>query len=311
MSGDIFSKDHKAKGKSLKSRKRCEGFKKYCLVLAARDLDIFDELESPKSIEELSAALKVDKSIVSLCCENLEGLKLIKKVNGRVVNTKLAGKLFSDDCSLNKIEKLVSYRDFVTNRMDHSIFEHSPPEKYVDPLDGEPFEHMIATINIISIFPEFKNARNMLQLGLWQDIYSFAFLTINKDLKCYRTVNDRNEHDYLVGASKLWERIRYSDDPFNRTYDLIFSSNFPERTEEHISKIHSILKREELFIDAQLDRYTIINESGSSFNGSTYLSASYSEPDLANYLEKLDKTGFDILEVLGSSSCNIVVARKK
>jgi hypothetical protein len=92
LNEDIFSEEPRIDVKPLYDilHNCAESFKKYCILLAAVEIGIFDQLAAPQTISSLSRALGADFNLTGNICKSLEMLGFITKDNGFYKNAEIS-----------------------------------------------------------------------------------------------------------------------------------------------------------------------------------------------------------------------------
>lgn len=236
-----------------------EGFKKFCLLNSAIDLGIFDQLDCPKTVNELSIELKIESSLTLQVLECLEKLGLVRQEADFYQNTSISQTYLTSTSPLaqrNVVKNLfnslkvwerlseilkqgpilASEDKFFANNLIHSLAEEA--------LCGE----LQRTVKGIQDLPEFKNAKTLLDLGGGHGLYATAFTKANPGL-----VADVYDFPNVVEDTKKYldkhcaDRVgiisgNYFIDNIEKKYDIIFFAYNPGgKKPELIPKIYESL----------------------------------------------------------------------
>ena len=317
------------------------GFRKIKVLATAIEIGIFDELKTPKTINELSRRLNCDKKLLFILCEVLRDLGLVEESSSDLYkNTEIASEFLTRDSAYTQIPFLelriknlslwlelseivrngpvrVEAEKFFTDRVLDSLAQNS--------LLGE----IQKTVEIVSAYPEFKKAKKLLDLGGGHGLYSIAFTAVNKDLYAYvfdlpHVVHKTGEYIKKFGA----ERVgiipgNFFIDELGEGYDIVFSSYDPGgKKAELIEKIHSSLNTGGLYINKQYfpgsvqRKFSLLDLEWNlwTFKGTEKGERAYTFKDdlnLAEYLEKLEESGFEILDIFRMSGEDKIIVAKK
>ncbi len=322
-----------------------DGIRTYYILLTAIKLGIFDVLQTPRNAKTLSKELGCDEKLLSLFCESLCELGILTKINDAYANSEMSRMYLTINshlsqqipvinterivnlwCNLHEILKKgatkFSREEFFSNYAIHSMAQTS--------LLGELQE----TVEFISNFPEFKNAKKLLDLGGGHGFYAIAFTAINENLKAYvfdlPNVIDRTK-EYIKKYNATRVEVISGDffvDELGKDYDIIFSSYNPGGKKlELIPKIHSSLKEGGLYINKQFfpdvtDSNALLNLEWNLwvFDGvkkvekGNKIYSFKNDVNLDEYIESLESAGFEILEVVDVKSnvkgSKIIVTKK-
>ncbi|WP_157862817.1 methyltransferase [Desulfofarcimen acetoxidans] len=244
-----------------------EGFKKYCILLTAVEIGIFDRLVVPQTIRDISHELKTDLNIISNVCEALKIMGLVFERSGLYENTEISNLFLRTDSPLaqhNVLKNLqsglrlwenlpkilkegpitLSEEKFFANNLIHSLADEA--------LCGE----LQRTVSIIAELPEFKKAKRLLDLGGGHGLYAIAFTKINPDLVAHvydfpGVIDDTRKYieKYEAERVKVISGNFFADD-IGEEYDVIFfSSNPGGKNPRIVPRIYESLKKNGLFIN--------------------------------------------------------------
>jgi predicted O-methyltransferase YrrM len=243
---DIFSKEPYLDVKPLYDilHNCAESFKKYCVILTAMDIGIFDRLGTPQTISELSQELGTGYNLTRKICESLKMLGLIIEDNGFYKNAEISNIYLRTDSpmvqnnvlknlqnGLKMWEKLadvlkngsikISEEKFFSDNLIHSLAEEA--------LCGE----LQRTVSIIAELPEFLKAKKLLDLGGGHGLYAIAFTELNPELQAYvydfpDVIEDTRKYIEKYNADRV-EVIsgNFFTDDINKEYDVVFFASNP------------------------------------------------------------------------------------
>ncbi len=313
-----------------------DGFRKIQLLRAAIELELFDLLKTPKTLEELNPK---NERLMKVVLECLVTMGLVERKDGRYQLSEISKtfltsssiysqlrhlhKLFLDLEMWTRLSEVlkegpirVDREKFFSEFVVHSMAQHA--------LLGE----LQRTVKIVAEYDEFKKARRLLDLGGGHALYSIAFTKLNSNLTAIvfdlpEVVKKAREYVKKYGA----ERVEFLAgdffvDEIGKGYDIIFSSYNPSgKSVWMIDKIWRALNPGGLYIDKQYfksgdDKIDLHDLEWNLwvFGDVEKAEKKYTftkDVDLENYQEKLAKRGFEILDVWDFGEANMIVARKK
>ncbi|PWR71340.1 hypothetical protein DK846_10770 [Methanospirillum lacunae] len=239
-------------------------------LLAALELKLFDYLDTPVSITELSKVIPRHEMLPPLL-RILVDCDFICENNGLYQNTQLATTYFSSGSPyyqgayLEKIKKKISelwvhLPDVIKNGpviYDKKEFfcDMCLPPMAENAMTGR----LQQVIRSIVALPEFLSARLMLDLGGGHGLYSIALASLKQDLTCI--VFDLPEVtdtacDYII-AHDMDEQVKvcpgnFFTDEIGAGYNLILSSSNPSgKNTSMIPKIYDALAPGGIFVNIQ------------------------------------------------------------
>ena len=243
-----------------------EGFKNFCLLNSSIDLGIFDQLDCPKTVDELSVELKVEPSLTLQVLECLEKLGLVRQEADFYQNTPISQTYLTNSSPLaqhNVIENLFNSLK-VWERLSE-ILKHGPILASEDKFFANNLIHSLAeealcgelqrTVKTVQELSEFKNAKTLLDLGGGHGLYATAFTKANPGL-----VADVYDFPNVVKDTKKYldkhcaDRVgiipgNYFTDQIEKKYDIIFFAYNPGgKKPELVPKIYESLNEGGIFI---------------------------------------------------------------
>lgn len=235
------------------------GYKTFCIINTALELNIFDYLDNPQTPESLAETLNLHADLLHNICEYLTEAGLLTQNNQLYQNTPLSRcylqkpSLFSQHNVIKNIqngfkvwEQLTEITKsgpipaegskFFANNLIHSLAEES--------LSGE----LQNIVRIINELPEFAQAQSLLDLGGGHGLYSIALTAANSKLQ-----TDIYDFPNVIEDTKKYiekffaDRVQtisgnYFKDPIPKCYDIIlFSYNPGGKNPQMLAKIYDRL----------------------------------------------------------------------
>ncbi len=246
------------------------GVRQYHAVMAALELGLFELLREPKTGAACAMALGCRPEIVTLMCEGLVTLGLLEKTGDQFCNSELTKTCLVRDAPFPQQHAIAFQKKLAAFWADlPRIAKDGPvtcnrPQMFRDVIipsmaDNCPVRTSPAgNCQVWQRFPEFSDARRMLDLGGGHGLYSIALCQKNPALNA--VVFDLPP---VTGATqdfiKKYRADRVSvmpgdffNDPIGSGYDIVFSSSNPGgKVPELIPKIAGALNPGGLYINKQ------------------------------------------------------------
>ncbi len=308
-----------------------EGYRRFCLLRAAIELEIFDLLREPMSAERIAEKLNLNTKLTKLFCRALASMGLLEVTEGRFVASKLARNFLQSDSKYSQLIRLKKlFRDqmlwlrlaellrgpLIVRRegffpeVIHSMAQHC--------LLGE----LQRTVEIVSSYPEFRSAKKLLDLGGGHGLYAQAFVETNPKLEA--VVFDLPE---VVEEARRYinnDRVKFIAGDFFRDdigccYDIIFSSYNPSgKSLTVLDKIAESLNAGGLYVNKQYfprDDFTLDDLDWNlwTFEGIEKGESRYtfaSDLSLEEYINELVARGFEVLDVHDFGGAKMIIAKK-
>lgn len=241
-------------------------FKLFNIIRTSLKLEIYDSLKSKKTLAELSKELDIKNNKLESFLDVLIQLKYVNLENGFYQNTEISEVFLTSD-------SLYSIKDyfFTMSRFSAMWYNLDTTLKndivlkdtnvFVNVVNGMGYECLLGeldkTINIISRYEQFKNAKKSLDIGGGHGLYSIAMEKFNENLQAY--VFDLKP--VLENTEKFIEKFNsnvktiagdFNTDEFGDGFDVIFSSYNPGGKNPKIAKkVYDSLNTNGLFITKQ------------------------------------------------------------
>ncbi len=301
------------------------GLKIFNILKTSIEMGIFDILNQEATCKQLSEKLEIEPVLTYYLLEILIKLGLIEKEEENYKNTPVSRTYLNSESDYKRINCILSMKEPLNlwNNLNHTLkgkiakkdenfFQFIIQVMAEDALCGE----LQDTVELVSRYDEFKNAKTLLDLAGGHGMYSIAFNQINPDLQCY--VFDLL--DVLLETQKYIEKYNssvqtipgnfYTDD-FGGNYDIIFSSYNPGgKNPEIAEKVYSSLTHGGLFITKQYFPEDGSNSLGDLLDNMEWNFTNFEKSSKANerftfkgdltfekYLLFLEDLGFSIMDV--------------
>ncbi|MCS7120989.1 MAG: acetylserotonin O-methyltransferase [Archaeoglobaceae archaeon] len=305
-----------------------DGARRIYALKAAIDLNIFEILKKPSTLDELVEKLNCDRKLLKVFLDALCSLKLLEKQEDLYKCSNLSLNFLTSlspysqiETLKNQINSLESWRNLA------EIFKRGP----VVFKPGEFFRKRIKVLakscllgelqevlEIVSSLQEFRDARKLLDLGGGHGLYAIAFTTLNKKIEAY--VFDLPEVVEEVRFES--ERVKFIagdffKDDIGSGYDIVFSSFNPAgKNAKMIEKIYKSLNCNGLYINRQVfaDEPSLLDVEWNlwKFEGIEKGERVYSfSEDLSfeDYLKELEKF-FKVEKVVKLKRSTMIISRK-
>ncbi|MGO0122498.1 methyltransferase [Desulfothermobacter acidiphilus] len=241
------------------------GYKSFCALKAALELKLFDHLISPRRAEEVARAAGLDPVITANLCRYLAELGLLEQ-EGELYHAGALGELYlrSDAPRLQKRVLQTLERTF---RLWEGLAERAregPLPVTEEAFFGEDHIHALAaealcgelqrTVRVVAEFPDFWQAKKLLDLGGGHGLCAVAFAKLRPELEvCVfdlpavlihtaRYASDHGVKLEFIGGD-FWQ------DELGKGYDIVFFAYNPGgKKPELLPKIHASLNPGGLFV---------------------------------------------------------------
>jgi len=301
------------------------GVRQYHAVMAALDLGLFEHLREPKTGPECALALGCRPEIITLLCEGLVTLGLLKKTGEQfrdseiTLNCLVAGAPFPQQHAIAFQRKLAGYWADLSRIAKDGPVTCDRAQMFRDVIIPSMAENcrcgLLQQVTArVAAIPEFPAARRMLDLGGGHGLYSIALCQKNPAL-------DAVVFDLLpvTGATRDFisrygaDRVSvqpgdFFKDPLGSGYDIVFSSSNPGgKVPDLIPKIADALNPGGLFInkqaidDAPFDPWLSLEWNLWTFDGVQKQAARYvfsNSVPFAEYNRLLADHGFVVREIV-------------
>jgi len=242
-----------------------KSYKTFCLLTAAIETGLFDHLETPRSVSELSCELGLNLRITRIVCKCLEMLGFLVEANGAYQNAEISSLYLRTGSPLAQENVLKTLQGtFRLWEKLPEILKSGPVKVREEDFFGEDHIHAIAaehltgelqkTVRIVAELPEFPKARKLLDLGGGHGLYAIAFSKLNPGLQVF--VYDLPEVTQKTRAyiEKHGAKVTVIDgnffvDDLGSGYDLVFFAYNPGgKNPGLVPKIHASLNEGGLFV---------------------------------------------------------------
>jgi len=236
------------------------------IIATARDFGIFDLIEGSKTAEQISSEIGTDTPLTEKFLNALVALQLLSKHDGRYTNAELASTFLMKSSpfyqgnmlnlsgnSSNRWSKLGSVLKGDVQKEKNKRFEDVfDPSFILAMAEGSMRGSLHRTAKEVSILPEFKRARTLLDLGGGHGLYAIAFAEMNPELDAtvfdlppvtevtreFIKRYDMNERVSVAGGD-------FVEDDIGHGYDIVFASDVlyrkPDVLFSILKKIHDAL----------------------------------------------------------------------
>ena len=318
-----------------------EQLKLYYMLLAAVKLSLFDAVESPKSVSELSCELSCEPLILEGLCNALVEVGFLRKDEDRYVNTSVTSRYltkrspfsvcdaiesFSNDISIwAKLSELLKEGPFKLSKGEF-FARHVIHRMCVEAMCGE----LQKTLDVVCSISAFRNVRRMLDIGGGHGIYTVGFALANPEMRGYifDLPEVAREAKRYIERFELGNRVHvlsgdFFKDDIGKGYDMVFSSYNPGgKNPEVVKKIYNALNDGGMFVSKQ--SFPVDGRDKSSIDelwwymwtvdGMKKDRRMYSfkgDVSLEGYVDFLEGLGFKAIRVEDFSNADkLVVARK-
>lgn len=324
------------------------GLKIFNLLKTSIELGIFDHLKDKTTCEQLSKKLEIEPILTHYLLEVLVKIGLVGRDGEYYRNKPVSETYLNSESGYTRINCILSMAEPVElwnnlnqtlkgkiTRKDTNFFPFIIKVLGEDCLSGE----LQNTMELVSVYDEFKNSKTLLDIGGGHGLYSIAFGQINPGLQC--SVFDLP--DVLIETQKYIDKYDsnvqtipgnfYTDD-FGGKYDMIFSSYNPGGKNPKIArKIYDSLNLNGLFINKQYFPENGSNSLGDLLDNMEWNFTKFEKSNKSNkrytfkgdlslkeYTSYLEDLGFKIMDVHPISHFNtsfgtisedkIVIAKK-
>lgn len=244
-----------------------KAYKEFCAFNIALQQGLFDVLEHPQTVEQVSEKIGVKPNMTEDLCELLCNIGFVQKVSDGYKNTDTSNTLLrkeSPTCQIG-ITNFLSMSFKMWENIEY-VWKHGPMllsgnEVFANDtfmnaikaylLAGE----MKKTVSSIAEKPEFKQARTLLDLGGGHGLYSVSLCEVNPDL--HATIFDLPEMEQQTratiadyGATHVhFQAGNQFVDELGKGYDVVlFFANPGGKNQSVLEKIHRCLKPGGLFV---------------------------------------------------------------
>jgi len=329
----------KADGKKLMKliEEGMRGFRTLTVLMTAVELRLFDALEKPKGVEELSRELGCDERLLEIFCRALCSLNLLREADGKYFNSEIAEEFLKETSFYSQrtfimenlrenFENWMKLKEILKSGALKKDSQEFFPERVHSLAQNALLGELQKTVEIVSSLEEFRRARKLLDLGGGHGLYAIAFTAVNEELEAH-VFDLPSVLEVTKGYIKRFrtERVKiipgnFFKDNLGRDYDVVFSSYNPGgKRLELIPKIYSALKERGIYINRQIfpERADpLLNlewnlwglesvkkgEKPYTFEG---------DLNLQEYLAELENSGFEILDVLRMKEETFMIIAKK
>lgn len=241
-------------------------YKIFNILHTAEKVKLFDQLNSLKSPEDLSAKLGTDPMITKVMCDILVNLGLLEKNGEYYRNTKMSHTFLKDDSPYCQREVLKNLQmNFRLWDKLPTIIKNGPislreqdffEDNLIHALAGELMTgELQETVKIITELPEFQKSRKLLDLGGGHGLYSIAFTRLNSALNAYvfdfpEVIRDTKNYIKSFAADNVdvIPGNLFTDDIGNGYDIILFSYNPGGKNPDLVPKIYGALNKGGLFI---------------------------------------------------------------
>ncbi|MCS7143875.1 MAG: methyltransferase [Archaeoglobaceae archaeon] len=316
----------------LKELLTLEDYKTFALLDCCAKIGFFDLLSIPRSVDEISAELKLNTKAVKAICEFLKFKNLLIENNGKFSLSEVSRTFLTSDSPYSILSLFEDKREEISIWLNlEGVLKGENKRK-----ESEFFKRRIIYLGKMSLlrdlkivfkiaeYKEFREAKKLLDLGGGHGLYAYAFTLLNEDLEA--TVFDlpevvRSAKEFISPFSP--ERLHFVEGDFFKNdlgygYDLIFSSFNPGgKRAELIPKIQKALNLGGIYVNRQFFPKEDFNLEDLEWNlwGFEGLKKGFKaytfEGDLGfnEYLSKLRDFGFEIMDVFGENE-RVIVAKR-
>jgi len=245
---------------------RCAvNYKTFCLLSAAVEAGLFDHLEAPRRVDELSREMGLNPRITRIVCKCLKKLGFLAEVNDAYQNAEISNLYLRTGSLITQENVLKTLRG--TLRLWEKlpeVLQGGPVKIREEDFFGEDHIHAIAaehltgelpkTVRIVAELPEFQKANKLLDLGSGHGLYAIAFSKLNPGLQVYIYDLPEVTQKTKVYLEKHGAKATvlagnfFQDDP-GSGYDLVFFAYNPGgKNPGLVPKIYACLNEGGLFV---------------------------------------------------------------
>lgn len=316
----------------LKEILMLEDFKTFALLDCCAKIGFFDLLSIPRSVDEISAELKLNTKAVKAICEFLKFKNLLLENNGKFSLSEVSRTFLTSDSPYSILSLFEDKRREISLWLKlEEVLKDENKRK-----ESEFFKRRIIYLGKMSLlrdlkivfkiaeYKEFQEAKKLLDLGGGHGLYAYAFTLLNEKLEA--TVFDlpevvKSAKDFLRPFNP--ERVHFVEGDFFKDdlgygYDMVFSSFNPGgKRAELIPKIRKALNIGGIYVNRQFFPEEGFNVQDLEWNlwGFEGLKKGFKaytfEGDLGfdEYLSKLRDFGFKILDLFGEDY-RVIIAKR-
>ncbi len=317
---------------------------KFDLLTIAIEHDLFEHLQTPKTADALSAELRTNACLTAKLCNALTAMGFTLKQGSHYCNASISNTYLVR--SSPYYQQLINRNAKTSPRLAFSKALKTGPSKseaaYADVYSRDFIIAMAETavrgrlqktVAAITILPEFKDAKKLLDIGGGHGLYAMAFAQANPHLDAYvldlPQVLESATKEYL-SVYGMQDRVHmipadFFTDDLGSDYDIIYASDvFYRATSEQrsavLKKVASSLKRGGVF--ATRHWFLKADKSGPlnvvDFDLRLSSVTIYGDPEfgvfsLNEFIDLLSDAGFvlrDVVDIEESENSKLVIAER-
>jgi hypothetical protein len=218
-----------------------EGLQRYCLLVTAWELGLFEHTVTPKTHQEIAQQMSSHEIMTDLFCEALTEIGLLTKSGDKYVNSSLTSNHLVKSASLGQAKTVGRLKKDAERWAQLSTIIKDGPIESKEPMVFSPeMIHLMAegcetgsvfkVMEVVKKHVDIQRWRRMLDLGGGHGLYAIAFAALNPDLEAF--VFDQPHvtpvtSQYIKAYNA--QRVHlisgdYNKDSIGDGYDAIFSS---------------------------------------------------------------------------------------
>ncbi|OPX64376.1 MULTISPECIES: methyltransferase [unclassified Methanoregula] len=315
------------------------GLRHFRLFASACRLGIFAQCREPVTADEISSRLGLNPDLAELLLKSLVARQFLTEKDGKFSNTPFSGQ-YLDPASPYCLQDQITLQMHLAGLWDDldSILRNGPrmydPEEWFSELiipamaANAKCSILPKTVKAVTVLPEFRTARRLLDIGGGHGLYTIAFCQENPaldgvvfDLPGVLPATKRYIEYYQAGRVSCTPGNFFTDS-LGSGFDIVFSSSNPGgRAPALIPKIHEALNPGGIYINKQGNENVldipVLNLEWNMWaikgvkKDKRQYSFSHSVP-LADYNRMLGEQGFIVRDVIALDEQSVMtVAQKK
>lgn len=317
---------------------------KFDLLTIAIEHNLFEHLQTPKTIDALSTELGTNACLTAKLCNALNAMGFTQKQGHNYCNTSVSNTYLVSNSPY--YQRLINRNAKTSPRAAFSKALKSGPSKsdapYADVYSRDFIVAMAETavrgrlqktVEAITLLPEFKDAKKLLDMGGGHGLYAMGFTQANSQLEAYvldlPQVLESATKEY-ISVYDMEDRVHvipadFFTDDLGSGYDIVYASDVLYRaTAEQrlivLKKVASSLKRGGIFATRHwflnADKTGPLNVVDFDLRLSSVML--YGDPEfgvfsLNEFIDLLSDAGFvlrDVVDIEDSENSKLVIAER-